>query len=70
MAKSMKLLVTLGELNGAEKLVPIKRSHVAGVSYKTVGETTLNFVESMAAEKLSVKTNATLNPAGMDLGRW
>ncbi len=70
MAKSMKLLVTLGELNGAEKLVPIKRSQVAGVSYKTVGEPTLNLVESMAAEKLSVKTNATLNPAGMDLGRW
>ena len=70
LAKAMKLLVTLGEIEEAERFVQIKRSQIAGVSYKTVGEPTLDLIESLVAEKAVVKTNATLNPAGMDLKRW
>jgi hypothetical protein len=70
LAKAMKLMVTLGEFGGAEKLIPIKRSQVAGVSYKTSGDPTLELLESLAKENVAVKTKATLNPAGMDLERW
>jgi predicted aconitase len=70
LAKAMKLLVTLGDLQGAERFVRINRSQIAGVSYKTVGEPTLEFVETLALKKLAVKTFATLNPSGMDLNRW
>ena len=70
LAKAMKLIVTLGELGGAEKLVPIKRSQVAGVSYKTAGEPTLELLESLTKEDVRARTKATLNPAGMDLERW
>ena len=70
LAKAMKLIVTLGELGGADRLVPIKKSQVAGVSYKTAGEPTLELLESLTKEKIKARTKATLNPAGMDLERW
>ena len=70
LAKAMKLLVTLGELGGAEKLVSIRRSQIAGVSYKTAGDPTLELLEALAKDNIKAKTRATLNPAGMDLERW
>ena len=70
LARAMKLLTTLGDLGGAERLVPIRRSQVAGVSYKTSGDPTLDLLESLAEEGVSAKTHATQNPAGMDLERW
>jgi len=68
--RAMRLLTTIGDLNDAERLVPIKRSQVAGVSYRTVGDPTLHLVEELAMEKVRVRTEATQNPAGMDLKRW
>lgn len=69
-ARMMRLLVTLGEIGGAERLVPIQRSQIAGVSYKTAGDPTLELIEDIADHGVRVKTLATLNPAGMDLDRW
>jgi predicted aconitase len=70
LARAMKLIVTIGDLKGAERLVTIKRSQVAGVSYKTAGDPTLELMESLADEGVKVRTHATQNPAGMDLERW
>jgi predicted aconitase len=69
-ARALKLLITLGELNNATKLVPIQRSQVAGVSYKTAGDATLELIQNLAQQKVSAKGIATQNPAGMDLTRW
>ncbi|MCJ7609708.1 aconitase X catalytic domain-containing protein, partial [Candidatus Bathyarchaeota archaeon] len=70
LSKAMRLPVTLGETGGAKRLARIRRSQVAGVSYKTAGEPTLELLESFASTGTKVKTIATLNPAGMDLERW
>ncbi len=72
LARAIKLLVTLGELGGSERLVPIRRVQVAGVSYKTSGDATLELVEGLAESvpEVETRTLATLNPAGMDLQRW
>jgi len=70
LARAMKLIVTIGDLKSAERLVTIKRSQVAGVSYKTSGDPTLELMESLADEGVKVKTHSTQNPAGMDLERW
>lgn len=70
LAKAMKLIVTLGELGDAEKLVSIRKAQISGVSYKTVGDSNLELLEMLAKEKIKTKINATLNPAGMDLDRW
>lgn len=70
LAKAMRLLVTLGEIEGATRLVTIHKSQVAGVSYKTSGDATLELLESLASSGISAKTVAMQNPAGMDLDRW
>jgi predicted aconitase len=67
--RAMELLVALGKIYSAERLVPIASAHLSGVSYKTIGDGGLDFLVEMSLDaKVSVKT--TLNPAGMDLDRW
>lgn len=67
--KSMEILVALGEIFGAKKLVPVKSVQVAGVSYHNLGDAGLEYLSELAVDgKVRVKT--TLNPAGMDLIDW
>ena len=67
--KSMEILVALGEIYGAEKLVPVTSVQVAGVSYHNLGDAGLEYLKELAKDgKVRVKT--TLNPAGMDLKDW
>ncbi len=68
-AKAMKLLVTIGEINDAQKLIPIKSAQIAGVSYKTMGDAGLEFIEDFS-KKAEVVVKSTLNPAGMDLSDY
>jgi predicted aconitase len=42
--------VALGELNGAEDLVPVRSVQVSGVSYHNLGEAGLEWHEAMAAD--------------------
>lgn len=66
---AMELLVALGDIYEAKRLVPIASAHLSGVSYKTIGEGGIGFLESLAKDaKVCVPT--TLNPAGMDRQRW
>lgn len=68
-AKMMRLLVRLGDVYNAEKMIPVASVQVAGVSYKSIGDAGLQFLEDIANEA-RVKTITFLNPAGMDLENW
>jgi len=68
--RAMRLLVTLGEVFGAERLVEVKSAHVSGVSYLNLGEAGLDFLKEQAEAGAKTRIRATLNPAGMDLQRW
>ncbi|MFP4001092.1 MAG: aconitase X catalytic domain-containing protein [Candidatus Natronoplasma sp.] len=65
-AKAMELLVALGKIYEADKLIPIESAQIAGVSYKTMGDAGLQFIRDFA-EIAQVDVKAMLNPAGMDL---
>ncbi len=65
--RAMEILVSLGEIYSADRLVPIRSAQVAGVSYMTIGEAGLEFLRDWAAEDCRVRVLATLNPAGVDL---
>lgn len=69
-AKALRLLVEVGKQKGAERLVPIKRSHISGVSYKTAGKPMLHLLQDMAKHNVKVTTFATINPAGMPRDGW
>ena len=67
--RAMELLVAVGKIYRAEKLVPITSAHLSGVSYKTIGEGGIDFLKEMSQDcRALVKT--TLNPSGMDSVRW
>lgn len=68
--KAMEILVALGEIYGAEKMVEIKSAQVSGVSYSNLGDAGLDFLEDWASEGARVRVPTTLNPAGMDLKEW
>ena len=69
--KSMDILVALGDIYGASKLVDITSAQVSGVSYKTIGDAGLEYLEDLAQDDSGKATiNASLNPPGTDLDNW
>jgi len=67
--KAMQILVTLGNIYGAKRLIPVKSVQVAGVSYHNLGDAGLELLEDLAKDA-RVRVLTTLNPAGMDLENW
>ena len=65
-----RLLVRLGDIYGAEKMIPVGSVQVAGVSYKSIGDPGTEFLEDIASKGAKVKVLTYLNPAGMDLENW
>jgi predicted aconitase len=68
--KAMEILVTLGEIYGAERMVPASSVQIAGVSYDNLGEAGLHFLSKMADGGGKARVLTTLNPAGMDINNW
>lgn len=67
--KAMEILVALGRIYGAERLLLVSSVQVSGVSFHNLGEAGLEWLEEMAVDGRAA-TVATLNPAGMDLEAW
>jgi predicted aconitase len=70
MERLFRLLVRLGEIYGADKMIPVGSVQVAGVSYKSIGDPGTEFLEDMASKGAKVQVLTYLNPAGMDLENW
>jgi len=65
--RAMEILVALGEIYGAERLVAVRSVQIAGVSFKNIGEAGLEWISDLRGR---VVVPSILNPAGMDLYRW
>jgi predicted aconitase len=68
--KAMQILVTLGRIYGAPRMVPVASVQIAGVSYDNLGEAGLEWLSEMAENGGKVRVLTTLNPAGMDIDNW
>lgn len=69
--KSMEILVALGDIYEASKLINITSAQISGVSYKTIGDAGLEFLEDLSRDPAAkTMVPATLNPAGIDLKMW
>jgi hypothetical protein len=68
--KAMEILSTLGEIYGAERMIPVASVQIAGVSYDNLGEAGLEFLQEMADGGGRARVLTTLNPAGMDVENW
>lgn len=62
----MRILAKLGDLFNASKLIPISSAHVSGVSYKTLGDAPIEFLQALADEGAKAKVKTTLNPQSLD----
>ena len=65
--KAMEILVAIGEIYGADRLIPIGSVQVAGVSFKNIGQAGLEWISALKGRAV---VPSFLNPAGMDLRRW
>ena len=68
--RMMRLLVRLADIYNADKMIPIGSAQIAGVSYKSIGDPGLEFLEDMAGKGAKVRVLSYLNPAGMDMMQW
>ena len=68
--KAMEILVALGKIYNAERMVRVSSAQIAGVSYKTIGDAGLEYLKHMAALGGRVEIPSFLNPAGMDTCQW
>ena len=68
--KSMEILVALGDIYEADGMVEIVSAQISGVSYKTIGDAGLEYLEDLVVEGAQVVVPSTLNPAGVDLDQW
>lgn len=60
--KFMKLLVGLGDILGAERLIPVSSVHVSGISIFTVGDAGVEFLSHLS-ETAKFAVAPTTNPA-------
>jgi len=65
--RMMEILVALGDIYEADRLVPVKSVQIAGVSFKNIGDAGLEWISDLRG---TVAVPSILNPAGMDLVRW
>lgn len=68
--RAMEIVVALARIYGAGDLVPVKHVHIAGVSYKNLGDAGVAFLNEWAEQGARVRVPTTLNPMGMERGRW
>lgn len=69
-AKAMEILVALGKIYGASRLVGVTSAQISGVSYKNIGEAGADFLWDLAEKGAKVRIPSYINPAGMDLERF
>ncbi|UCE72806.1 MAG: aconitase X catalytic domain-containing protein [Methanomassiliicoccales archaeon] len=68
--RMFRLLTRLGDIYGADKMIPVGSVQVAGVSFKSIGDPGMEFLEDFAGKGAMVQVLTYLNPAGMDLEDW
>ncbi len=61
-ALAMKVITTVGDSLGAERLIPVVHAHVSGISYFNIGDAGLEFIESLATSNARFQVFTTANP--------
>ena len=66
-----RVLVAIGKISNAKKLIPIKWAHVSGVSYLTIGDYGMDFLRKISSTRgTKFRVFTTVNPCGMDIENW
>ncbi len=68
--ESMEILVALGKIYGARRMVKVTSAQISGVSFKTIGPAGLRYLSGLASKGAKARIPTFLNPAGMDRTQW
>ncbi len=68
--KAMEILVSLARIFGADSMIPIQSSQIAGVSYLNIGDVGLGFLSDWEEMGAKVSVPSFMNPAGIDRALW
>jgi predicted aconitase len=67
---AMRLLVTLGEIYGAERMIPVSSCHAGGRSYLISGEENIEWMNDLLNGGARFQVFTSTNPCSVDLERW
>lgn len=67
---SMQILTRFGEMNGAERMIPIASAHLVGCSYQIAGEAGIEIYSNLLKKGARVSVQTTLDPGSIDFNRW
>lgn len=67
---AMEVLTALGDVYGAERLVPVSSVHISGTSYTSCGDAGIDFLSKLASQGAKFAVPATLNPIAIPLNNW
>ena len=67
---AMKLLVTIGEIYGAERMIPVSSCHVGGRSYLISGEESIEWMTDLFKGGARFQVYTSTNPCSVDFNQW
>jgi len=70
LAKATEILVALGKIYDASKLIRCRSAQISGVSYKNIGDAGAEFLWDLALMGAKVRIPSYINPAAMDLEKY
>jgi predicted aconitase len=67
---AMSVLVKLGEMYQADRMLNVENVHIDGAAYGWINESGLELVERLFASGTRFRVPATLNPSSIDFDMW
>jgi len=67
---AMRLLVTLGEIYDAKRMIPVSSCHVGGRSYLISGEENIEWMNDLWSGGAHFRVFTSTNPCSVDTERW
>jgi len=67
---AMSVLVKLGEIYGADRMLKVENVHIDGAAYGWINDSGLELIEKLAASGVRFRVPATLNPSSIDFEMW
>ncbi|NWF56945.1 MAG: DUF521 domain-containing protein [Syntrophaceae bacterium] len=67
---AMRLLVTLGEVYEAKRMIPVSSCHVGGRSYLISGEESIEWMTELYDGRARFQVFTSTNPCSVDFDRW
>ena len=67
---AMSVLVKLGDIYGADKMLNVENVHIDGAAYGWINDSGLELIGKLASSETHFRVPATLNPSSIDFDMW